>query len=55
MSKLKKRMEKLGLLAGGSFKIVHDRLRIAGLLSLHLHKLSIEIKDHHLHFRAEAT
>ncbi|WP_260472242.1 phage integrase N-terminal domain-containing protein [Enterobacter roggenkampii] len=29
-------MEKLALLAGGSFKTVHDSLRIAGRLSQHL-------------------
>ncbi|MBN0661257.1 site-specific integrase, partial [Pseudomonas aeruginosa] len=45
MSKLTKRMEKLALLAGGSFKTVHDRLRIAGRLSQHLHKLNIQIQD----------
>ncbi|UHL86372.1 phage integrase N-terminal domain-containing protein [Klebsiella pneumoniae] len=38
-------MEKLALLAGGSFKTVHDRLRIAGRLSQHLHKLNIQIQD----------
>lgn len=45
MSKLTKRMEKLALLAGGSFKTVHDRLRIAGRLSQHLHMLNIQIQD----------
>lgn len=45
MSKLTKRMEKLALLAGGSFKTVHDPLRIAGRLSQHLHKLNIQIQD----------
>lgn len=45
MSKLTKRMEKLALLAGGSFKTVHDRLRIARRLSQHLHKLNIQIQD----------
>ncbi|WP_309599694.1 phage integrase N-terminal domain-containing protein, partial [Klebsiella pneumoniae] len=42
MSKLTKRMEKLALLAGGSFKTVHDRLRIAGRLSQHLKSSHIE-------------
>ncbi|EPE0992652.1 phage integrase N-terminal domain-containing protein [Cronobacter sakazakii] len=42
MSKLTKRMEKLALLAGGSFKTVHDHLRIAGRLIQHLHKLNIK-------------
>lgn len=45
MSKLTKSMEKLALLAGGSFKTVHDRLRITGRLSQHLHKLNIQIQD----------
>ncbi|EOZ6413893.1 phage integrase N-terminal domain-containing protein [Cronobacter turicensis] len=42
MSKLTKRMEKLALLAGGSFKTVHDRLRIVGRLSQYLRKLNIK-------------
>ena len=45
MSKLTKRMEKLALPVGGSFKTVHDRLRIARRLSQHLHKLNIQIQD----------
>ncbi|EOW4566042.1 phage integrase N-terminal domain-containing protein [Proteus mirabilis] len=45
MSKLTKSMEKLALLAGDSFKTVHDRLRIARRLSQHLHKLNIQIQD----------
>lgn len=45
MSKLKQQMEKLALLAGGSFKTRHDRIRIAGRISQHLHALNIQIKD----------
>lgn len=42
MSKLTKRMEKLALLAGSSFKTVHARLRIAERLSQHLKSSHIE-------------
>ena len=45
MPRLTQRMEKLALLAGGSFKTIHDRIRIAGRLSQHLHRLNIQIKD----------
>ncbi|AGE88250.1 phage integrase N-terminal domain-containing protein [Cronobacter sakazakii] len=44
MSKLTKRMEKLALLAGGSFKTVHDCFRISGRLIQHLHKLHIKMQ-----------
>lgn len=45
MPKLTQRMEKLALLAGGSFKTIHDRIRIAGRLIQHLRRLNIQIKD----------
>lgn len=45
MPRLTQRMEKLALLAGGSFKTIHDRIRIAGRLSQHLHRLNIQIKE----------
>lgn len=45
MSKLTREMTTLAKQAGGSFKTVHDRIRIMERFSRHLLALNIQIKD----------